>query len=528
MVCINSSSLLFDRPLTKPVEETSEQTVYPSLSSSINPQFYGNDGLQSYSILGSDGETVIGHEPFLLNVRPQVSSFHGVYDWRWDAEHSPEARSIAAQLSMTHNGPQRLVVDRYGLWKIVPLGGYRVGKCFVGGMERNIIEDQKQAAEAVAVLRRKYDEDDELIDYREKWESVIGRPLKGLRSITDITSQGLWDKPLDEVQLFLAEGDPSTNEEELLAAEQAADKVEEMLNLDRRRELARRELSALAKRAKSIPKMFKGRKSWLWSEAWQRFYRRRDQLKSQGLISDPIDVRQAAQYRKNGAYIYYSLVAARRFASLASRIGSVSTRNRNVIITRQQKTGHYYCLVNIASKDPKNEVETWFAGRPTPSPYRRGDFKRDYSAVLRWVGGDKPESSYLERTPADAKDSAPSRKSKFDHVFGTSFGNRWLDDEHLEVRKLPIGKGGFWSDFRAVTDEEAEMLLQMFFGHMDFHTGIDSMVVQAVADDNERSGEDLVGGYEATNYSEDLGGEDNARTYAWHEREFDAEMEDYR
>ena len=72
------------------------------------------------------------------------------------------------------------------------------------------------------------------------------------------------------------------------------------------------------------------------------------------------------------------------------------------------------------------------------------------------------------------------------------------------------------------------MLLQMFFGHMDFAVGIDSMVVQAVADDNERSGEDLVGGYEATDYSEDLGGEDNDRTYAWHEREFDAEMEDYR
>ena len=516
LVRINSSSLLFDRSLTKPVEEISEQTVYPVLSS-VNPQFYGNDGLQSYPVLGSDGETVLGHETYLLNVGPQVSSFHGVYDWRWDledwdeVEHSPEARSIAAQLSMTHNGPQRLVVDRYGLSKIVPLGGYRVGKCFVGGMERNIIEDQKQAAEAVAVLRRKYDENKEEIDYREKWESVIGRPLKGLRSITDITSQGLWDKPLDEVQLFLAEGDPSTNEEELLAAEQAADKVEEMLNLDRRRELARRELSALAKRAKSIPKMFKGRKSTLWSEAWKRFYRRRDELVSQGLISDPITVRQAAQYRKVGAYVYYSLVAARRFASLASRIGSVSTRNRNVIITRQESTGHYYCLVNMASKDPKNEVETWFAGRPTPSPYRRGDFKRNYSAVLRWVGGDKPES-----------------KSRYDHVFGTSFGNRWLDDEHLEVRKLPIGKGGFWSDFRAVTDEEAEMLLQMFFGHMDFVVGIDSMVVQAVADDNERSGEDLVGGYEATNYSEDLGGEDNARTYAWHEREFDAEMEDYR
>ena len=66
-------------------------------------------------------------------------------------------------------------------------------------------------------------------------------------------------------------------------------------------------------------------------------------------------------------------------------------------------------------------------------------------------------------------------------------------------------------------------MLQIFFGSMQFLTGVDSMIVQAVADDNERSGEDLVGGYEAT----ELEGEDNEQSYAWHEREFDAEVEDY-
>ena len=502
LVHINSSSLLFDRPLAKPIEKTSE-TVYPVLSS-INPQLYGNDGLQSFPVFGRDGE-VVAHDEHLVNVGPQVSSFHNAYNWRWDAEHEEEARSIAAQLSMTHNGPQRLAVDRHGLWKIAPLGGYRVGSAFVGGMERNMIEDKEEAQEAVAVMRRKREKDGKRIDIRPGWEE-FGLRMDALRNIIEVSSE-VTEKPLDEVQLFLAAGQPSSTEEQLLYAEKEADEVESRLDLDRRRELARRELNALAGKAKAIPKLFKGRKSVLWTKAWQRFYRRREELVSQGLISDPIEPAQAAKYRKSGAFIYYSLAAARRFARLASTGEGMSSKHRSVIVTRQESTGHYYCLVNMASKDPKNEVETWFAGRPTPSPYRRGDFKRQYSAVLRWAGGDKPES-----------------KGRYDHVFGTSFGNRWLDEEHLEVRKLPTGKGGFWSDFRAVTDAEAELLLQIFFGSMSFHTGVDSMIVQAVADDNERSGEDLVGGYEATPYSDDLG-EDNERTYAWHEREFDAEVD---
>ena len=519
MVSINSKSLLFDRPIVAPVEQASADTVYPSLEGGINPLFFGNDGLQEFPVLGRDGETVIDHDTHLVNVKPQVASFNGVYDWRWDAEHAEHARSIAAQLSMTHNGPQVVGIDRHGLFKICKLGGRREGLCFVGGVERNMLNDREHAVECVAIMKQKYDEQGRVIPANNGFDSLLGHKVTGLRDIIDITSE-VTRKPLDEVQLFLAAGKPSSTEEDLLAAEREADAVEEQLNLERRRELARRELDALAKKAKSIPKFFKGRKSTLWSEAWKRFFRRREEFVGQGLISDPITPAQAAQYRKRGAYIYYSLTAARKFARLASKAGypvlnrsyywesagfnATSSRNRNVIITRQESTGHHYCLVNCSSKDPKNEVETWFAGRCTPSPYRRGDFKRNYSAVLRWTGGDKPES-----------------RGRYDHIFGTTFGNRWLDDEHLEVRKLPIGKGGFWSDFRAVTDEEAELMLQIFFGSMSFNTGVDSMIVQAVADDNERFGEDLVGGYEAT----PLEGEEGEQSYAWHEREFDAEAD---
>ena len=482
--------------------EVSINTSYPTISGGINPLFFGNDGLHHYPQLGRDGETVVGTDSHLLNVRPQLASFHGVYDWRWDAENGDAARSVAAQLSMTHNGPQVLGIDRNGLFKISKLGGRRAGFCFVGGMERNMLNDRVVPEEPVAIMRKKYKLNGELVPLNNGFESLLGHKATGLRDIIELSSE-VTRKPLDEVQLFLAAGNPSSTEEELLAAEREGDAVEEQINLERRRELARRELSALAKKAKSIPKLFKGRKSSLWSAAWQRFFRRREQFIGQGLISDPITPAQAAHYRKQGAYIYYSLMAARKFARLASRS---SGKNRNVIITRQESTGHHYCLVNMSSKDPKNEVETWFAGRSTPSPYLRGDFKRNYSAVLRWAGGDKPAS-----------------KGRYDHVFGTSFGNRWLDDDHLEVRKLPIGKGGFWSDFRAVTDEEAELMLQIFFGSMQFHTGVDSMIVQAVADDNERFGEDLVGGFEAT----PLEGEDTEQSYAWHEREFDAEADDY-
>ena len=518
-VSINSSSLLFDKSAVQ-AEPEEPKTVYPTISGGINPLFFGNDGVHHYPRLGRDGETVVATDSHLLNVRPQLASFHGVYDWRWDAEHGDVARSVAAQLSMTHNGPQVVGIDRHGLFKISKLGGRRAGFCFVGGMERNMLNDRVVPEEPVAIMRKKYKLNGELIPLNNGFESLLGHKVTGLRDLTQITSE-ITHKPLDEVQLFLAAGNPSSTEEELLAAERAGDAVEEQINLERRRELARRELSALAKKAKSIPKLFKGRKSSLWSAAWKRFFRRREQFIGQGLISDPITPAQAAHYRKQGAYIYYSLAAARKFARLASRS---SGKNRNVIITRQESTGHHYCLVNMSSKDPKNEVETWFAGRCTPSPYLRGDFKRNYSAVLRWAGGKKPESSYYSHSaPADPREAVPRQKSRYDHIFGTSFGNRWLDDDHLEVRKLPIGKGGFWSDFRAVTDEEAELMLQIFFGSMQFLTSVDSMIVQAVADDNERAGEDLVGGFEAT----PLEGEDTEQSYAWHEREFDAEADDY-
>ena len=293
-------------------------TSYPTISGGINPLFFGNDGLHHYPQLGRDGETVVGTDSHLLNVRPQLASFHGVYDWRWDAEHGDAAKSVAAQLSMTHNGPQVLGIDRNGLFKIFKLGGRRAGFCFVGGMERNMLNDTVVPEEPVAIMRKKYKLNGDLIPLNNGFESLLGHKATGLRDIIELSSE-VTRKPLDEVQLFLAAGNPSSTEEELLAAEREGDAVEEQINLERRRELARRELSALAKKAKSIPKLFKGRKSSLWSAAWQRFFRRREQFIGQGLISDPITPAQAAHYRKQGAYIYYSLMAARKFARLASR-----------------------------------------------------------------------------------------------------------------------------------------------------------------------------------------------------------------
>ena len=127
-VSINSSSLLFDTSAVK-AEPEEPKTVYPTLSGGINPLFFGNDGVHHYPRLGRDGETVVATDSHLLNVRPQLASFHGVYDWRWDAEHGDVARSVAAQLSMTHNGPQVVGIDRHGVFKISKLGGRRAGPC---------------------------------------------------------------------------------------------------------------------------------------------------------------------------------------------------------------------------------------------------------------------------------------------------------------------------------------------------------------------------------------------------------------
>ena len=503
---IDASALLFDTPVRSAPESQSLDTVYPTLAGGTDPRFFGNDGI------------VEGH---LRNVKPQLSSFYGVYDWRWDAEHGDEARSIAEQLSMTHNGPQVVVIDRHGLFAIQKLGGKRVGKAFIGGMERDL--EAAPEAPVEGTLRPKVDADGKAIDYRPKWGELVGHEMTSLRDLIDISSE-VTHKPLDEVQLFLAAGDPSSTDEELDAAEKAAAMPEAALNLPRRREVARRELDALAKVAKKLPKMIRGQKSKRWSYAWKQFYRRREELLAQGLVVDPIAPAQAAKYRAAGAYVWYSLASARRFAKLASSGKMLCITGRNVIVARQEDTGHYYCFVNCSPKDPASMGETWFAGRPTPSPYRRGDFKRTYTAVLTWAGGSKPESRRLIQGHAGL-DHTPAVKGDYDYVFGTSFGNRWLDEEHLEVRKLPTGKGGYWSDFRAVTDEEAMMLLEVFFGSFDWVEGIDSAIVQAVEDDNERSGADLVGGYEATPLSEEDSGEGGS--FAWHERQYDAEAEEY-
>ena len=55
-------------------------TSYPTISDEINPLYFGNDGLHHYLQLGRDGETVVGIDSHLLNVGPQLASFHGVYD----------------------------------------------------------------------------------------------------------------------------------------------------------------------------------------------------------------------------------------------------------------------------------------------------------------------------------------------------------------------------------------------------------------------------------------------------------------